>query len=324
MSYPRLLADIGGTNARFALENENGELEHIRTLPCADFNTVVDAARSYISSAGDPRVKFAAFAIANPVTGDWVQMTNHHWAFSIETTRQLLGLEKLLLINDFTAQAYAVANLKSDEFVQVGGKEALENFPKAVIGPGTGLGVSGLIPDGRGGYVALAGEGGHNTFPPFDDTELFLWRYAKAEFGHVSAERFLNGAGLVMIYEALAHRDGVKCEKLLPADISRLALSGESPLCRQVLDLFCAMLGTVSSNLALTLGARGGVYICGGIIPRFVEYFKTSPFRSRFENKGRFDAYLAAIPVFVVTAKYPGISGVAIALKNDLANNGVV
>ncbi len=316
-SYPRLVADIGGTNARFALETSYHVFEKTEVLPCNDYPTLVDAVKEFFKRAGNPEVKHAAVAIANPIVGDWVQMTNHHWAFSIETTRQALHLETLLFLNDFTAQALAITQTADSDLVQIGGLQPVENAPKAVIGPGTGLGVSGLIPS-PAGYVPLAGEGGHTSFPPFDDAEVMIWQYAKKKFGHVSAERFLSGAGLVLIYEALAEREGVKRQKLTPAEISERALSGHFPLCRLTLDIFCAMLGTVASNLALTLGARGGVYLCGGIIPRFIDYFKHSPFRNRFESKGRFDAYLAAIPVYVVLSQYPGITGAAVALESHL------
>lgn len=318
--FPRLVADIGGTNARFALETAPQQFDKIEVLPCNDYDTIVDATKEYLKRAGSPHIKHAAVAIANPVVGDWLQMTNHHWSFSIETTRQALQLETLLFINDFTAQALAITQTDAADLVQVGGGQVVENAPKAVIGPGTGLGVSGLIPSPTG-YIPLAGEGGHNSFPPFDDTEVLVWQYAKKKHGHVSSERFLSGAGLTLIYEALAEREGIERQKLTPAEISERALSGTSPLCRLTLDIFCAMLGTVASNLALTLGARGGVYLCGGIIPRFIDYFKHSPFRSRFENKGRFDAYLAAIPVYVVLSQYPGITGAAVALDKHLQHS---
>lgn len=320
-SHPRLIADIGGTNARFALETAPQQFAHIEVLPCADYDTVADAAKEYLRRAGSPAVRHAAIAIANPIVGDWVQMTNHHWSFSIETTRQSLGLETLILLNDFTAQALAITQTKREDLVQVGGKELVENAPKAVIGPGTGLGVSGLVPS-KAGWVPLSGEGGHVSFPPFDDAEVMIWQYAKKKYGHVSAERFLSGSGLTLIYEALAVKEGLKPKKLTPAEISENALSGSSPLCRLTLDMFCAMLGTVASNLALTLGASGGVYLCGGIIPRFIDYFKSSPFRNRFENKGRFDAYLASIPVYVVLSKFPGLIGSAVALDNHLQGLG--
>ncbi|MCF7520829.1 glucokinase [Neisseria sp. ZJ106] len=318
-SWPRLVADIGGTNARFALETAPQQIESAEVLPCQDFDTVVDAAKEYLKRTGNPKVRHAAFAIANPILGDWVQMTNHHWAFSIETTRQALRLETLILLNDFTAQALAVTQTAPEDLVQIGGQKPVAGAPKGVIGPGTGLGVSGLV-SSPAGWVALAGEGGHTSFPPFDDMEVWIWQYAKNKYGHVSAERFLSGAGLSLIYEALAARAEVVPAYLMPSEITDKALSGTSPFCRQALDIFCAMLGTVASNLALTLGARGGVYLCGGIIPRVLDYFKTSPFRSRFENKGRFEAYLAAVPVYVVLSKFPGIVGAAAALDNHLQN----
>ena len=316
-TYPRLVADIGGTNARFALEIAPQQFKFVEVLACNDYNTLVDAVKEFLRRHDISAVRHAAVAIANPIVGDWVQMTNHHWAFSIETTRQALHLETLLFLNDFTVQALAITRTPSEELLQVGGLAPVEGAPKAVIGPGTGLGVSGLIPS-PAGYVPLAGEGGHTSFPPFDDAEMAVWQYAKQRYGHVSAERFLSGAGLVLIYEALAEREGARRQELTAAEISERALSGSSPLCRLTLDIFCAMLGTVSSNLALTLGARGGVYLCGGIVPRFIDYFRQSPFRNRFESKGRFDAYLAAIPVYVVLSKHPGISGAAVALDNHL------
>ena len=318
-AYPRLIADIGGTNARFALETAPQVIEKAEVLPCKDYVTIVDAVKTYLERADSPKVLHAAFAIANPILGDWVQMTNHHWAFSIETTRQALGFETLILLNDFTAQALAVTQTDKKDLIQIGGQKPIEFAPKAVIGPGTGLGVSGLV-HSAAGWVALAGEGGHTSFPPFDDMEVLIWQYAKNKYGHVSAERFLSGSGLSLIYEALAKRDNIKQCRLKPSEITDKTLSGTSPICRQTLDIFCAMLGTVASNLALTLGARGGVYLCGGIIPRVLDYFKTSPFRSRFENKGRFEAYLAAIPVYVVLSEFPGIVGATVALDNHLNN----
>lgn len=319
-AWPRLVADVGGTNARFALEVSPQQLEHIETLPTKDHDSLHAAIRTYLENAGNPKVRHAAIAIANPIVGDWVQMTNHHWAFSIETTRQALGLDTLILLNDFTAQALSIPHIPESELLQVGGTTPVPDTPIAVIGPGTGLGVSGLIPHHKCGYTALAGEGGHVSFSPFDQTELHIWQYATRKHGHVSAERFLSGSGLTLIHEALADREGIERPPLDPAEISRQGLSGSSPLARLTLDIFCAMLGTVSSNLALTLGARGGVYLCGGIIRRFIDYFITSPFRNRFENKGRFEGYLAAIPVYIVLSPNPGLSGAAVALANHLDN----
>ncbi|WP_199104232.1 glucokinase [Aquitalea sp. ASV11] len=316
-TWPRLLADIGGTNARFALETAPGVLEDILVLPCASHPTLEAAMRSYLAEVGTRAVAHAAIGIANPVTDDWVQMTNHHWAFSIEATRQALGLTSLIVINDFTALALSLPHLPRQELVQVGGGEAISGSPLALIGPGTGLGVSALLPY-PGGYMPLAGEGGHVSFAPFDEREAAIWRYARDRHGHVSAERLLSGPGLVLIYHALAALAGEPGQDLSAADITTRGLSGDCPRCRETLDAFCAMLGTAAANLALTLGARGGVYLGGGIVPRLIDYFKTSPFRPRFEDKGRFSAYLAGIPVFVINSRYPALIGASAALAAHL------
>ncbi|MDO4879105.1 MAG: glucokinase [Neisseria sp.] len=314
---PRLLADIGGTNARFALETAPRRFEHRHTMPCRDHATLADAVRAYLDFAGNPPVSHAAIAIANPVTGDRVSMTNHHWTFSIEEMRRELGWQTLLLLNDFTAQALAVAQLDTSALVQIGGTSPpVGDAPKAVLGAGTGLGMSGLIPDGRGGYIPLAGEGGHASFAPVDDTEAAIWQYARCRYGHVSSERLISGMGLELIYDAL-RQDAAGSTPKTAADITGEAVRGDE-LCRRALDVFCAALGTAAADLALTLGARGGVYLCGGIVPRFIPYFKTSPFRRRFEDKGRFSAYLAEIPVYIVQSESPGISGAAAALADKL------
>ena len=189
----------------------------------------------------------------------------------------------------------AVTQTDKKDLIQIGGQKPIEFAPKAVIGPGTGLGVSGLV-HSAAGWVALAGEGGHTSFPPFDDMEVLIWQYAKNKYGHVSAERFLSGAGLSLIYEVLAKRDNIKQYRLKPSEITDKALSGTSPICRQTLDIFCAMLGTVASNLALTLGARGGVYLCGGIIPRVLDYFKTSPSAAALKTKAALKLILPPSP----------------------------
>ncbi|KZE30305.1 glucokinase [Crenobacter luteus] len=316
--FPRLIADIGGTNARFALETAPGVLDRIEVLACADYPTMEMAIRTYLADAGEAAVRHAAIGIANPVTGDWVQMTNHHWAYSIEATRLALGLDTLLVINDFTALALSLPHLPGHELVRVGGGEALAGAPLALLGAGTGLGVSGLVPTPGGAPVALAGEGGHASFAPFDERELEIWRFARARFGHVSMERMLSGPGLKLIYEALSHLAGESWEPKTASQISAEGVGGECVRCREAIDTFTAILGTAAANLALTLGARGGVYIGGGIVPKLGDYFARSPFRARFEDKGRFSAYLAAIPVYVITSPWPALTGAAAALAAHL------
>ena len=319
---PRLLADIGGTNARFALELGPGRLAHIEVLACASHATLADAMRAYLALpdvAAAGAVRHAAIAIANPVMGDMVRMTNHHWAFSIEALRRECGFDTFVVVNDFEALAMALPWLADGDKVQVGGGAPVAGAPIGLLGAGTGLGVSGLVPapDGRS-WTALRSEGGHVTFAPANETEVAILQYAWREFEHVSAERFLSGAGVELIYRALANLRGAAEPALDAPEISRRFLTGECALCEEVVDVFCGMLGTVAGNLAVTLGAQGGVYIGGGIVPRLGERFAGSCFRRRFEQKGRFAGYLAAVPTYVITADYPAFLGVSAILAERL------
>lgn len=308
-----LIADIGGTNARFALIGVNRQPYAEHTLVCADFSGLAAAATSYLQKVGGLRPNRAAVAVATPVTGDWIQFTNSHWSFSTEAARQELGLEDLLILNDFTALALSLPLLKADERRAIGGGEAVAGAPIALIGPGTGLGVSGLVWSGER-WIPLQTEGGHVTFSPVDEREWAISRILQRRFGHVSPERLLAGPGWIDVYTALAELEGWPAEDLTPAEITRRALAGTCIHCREVQEIFCGALGTAAGNLAITLGARGGVYIGGGIAPRLGEFFDQSTFRSRFEDKGRFSSYLAAIPTWVITAANPALRGVAAAL----------
>jgi glucokinase len=347
-TFPRLLADIGGTNARFALQTPDGIAPSV-TLACADFPTLQDAITQALQRAGGPAVRHAAIAIANPVLGDAVRMTNHHWAFSIAALRDAMRWNTLLVLNDFTALALALPELKPEHLRQIGGGAPVAGTAIGLLGAGTGLGVSGLIPGPDGTWLPLAGEGGHVSVAPFDACEIDLWRYAQARFGHVSAERLLSGPGLQLIHAWLSESDappaagpsqgGVRplggqqgqspsvgavhhpAAAPSPADITARALQGTDARCVQTVDLFCALLGTVAANLALTLGATGGVFIGGGIVPKLGAAFARSGFRARFENKGRFSGYLARIPVFVIHHPDPAFLGVARALEHHLTQS---
>ena len=320
---PRLLADIGGTNARFALETAPGQIEAIAVLPCKNYPTLVDAIRAYLCGLqiSVSRVQHAAIAIANPVQGDQVRMTNHDWAFSVEAVRCELGFDTLLLINDFKALAMALPHLTPQQKRQVGGGVVRPDSAIGLIGAATGLGVSGILSAGDQ-WVALAGEGGHVTFAPSDQREIDILHFAGREYEHVSAERLLSGVGLELIYRALAERAGQPAETLFAPEILHRGLSGECAICDETIESFCVMLGTIASNVAVTLGALGGLYIGGGIVPRLGERFSQSGFRQRFEHKGRFSDYLAQIPTFVITAEYPAFLGVSTILAEKLRATG--
>jgi glucokinase len=312
----RLLADIGGTNVRFALlPRGSDQPQQERSLLCADYPGLEQAARAYLADAGDPRVTEAAIDVATAVTGDLIKLTNSPWAFSIEQTRRQLGLTRLLVLNDFTALALSLPLLGGGELRQVGRGKALAHKAIGLIGAGTGLGVSGLQPCGSR-WVPLEGEGGHVAFSPMDAREDAVLAVLRERFGHVSAERVLSGPGVVNVYQALCRIDRVPERALEPGQIARAALSGADPQCVEALAMFCAALGTAAANLAITLGARGGLYIGGGIVPKLGDYFERSSFRARFEHKGRFSSYLAAIPTFVILADYPALRGLAVAINS--------
>jgi glucokinase len=316
---PRLLADIGGTNARFALETAPGEIVQIRVYAGADYPGIAEVMQQYLKDTQVGRVNHAAIAIANPVDGDHVAMTNHDWSFSIEATRRALGFDTLLVVNDFTALAMALPGLTDAQRVQVGGGSRRASSVIGLLGPGTGLGVSGLIPaDDR--WIALGSEGGHASFAPSNENEDLVMRYARRKWPHVSFERVSAGPGLELIYRAFAERDGVAApDDLTSADVTKRAHDGEA-LALEAVNCFCGILGTFSGNIAVTLGALGGIYIGGGVVLKLGELFHKSPFRERFEAKGRFQQYLSGIPTYVITAEYPAFLGVSAILAEQLSN----
>jgi glucokinase len=319
-SSPRLLADIGGTYARFTIEVAPGAFRHMASLRCAEHSDFHAAVRAYLAGlpAGEvPHIDHAAIAIANPVEGDSVRMTNYHWQFSIEEMRERLDFETLVVVNDFTALAMALPRLTPQGRRQVGGGSARDDSVVGVIGAGTGLGVSGLVPAG-GGWVALGTEGGHTAFAPRDEREDAILRHARKRHHHVSFERLLSGPGIELIHAALAERAGVAAPSLAAPEITRLALDGGDAVAVDTLEAFCAILGTAASNLAVTLGAAAGIYIGGGIVPRLGAYFDRSPFRPRFEDKGRFSDYVKAIPTYVITAEHATFTGASAILAAQL------
>ncbi|KVV18707.1 glucokinase [Burkholderia ubonensis] len=317
---PRLLADIGGTHARFALETARGEIDNVRVYRCGDHASVADAMRAFLRDAGGARVRHAAIAIANPVDGDLVSMTNHDWRFSIDATRRALGFDTLHVVNDFAALAMAVPHLSGEQRRQVGGGDVQPGGTIGVLGAGTGLGVSALVRVGDA-WAPLSGEGGHVSFAPADEREDAVLRYARTRWPHVSFERLVAGPGIAVIHAALAARDGVDAAGVDTATIIERSLAGDAR-CIATLDCFCGMLGTFAGNLALTLGATGGIYIGGGVVPRLGARFDASPFRARFEAKGRFAGYLARIPTFVITAPHPAFTGVSRLLARALGEAG--
>ena len=333
-SYPRLLADIGGTNARFGWVDAPGApVAQVRRLPVAGFAGPAPAAQAYLDGLArqlgttyrPPR--HAAFAVATAVAGDRIVFTNSPWAFSQAEVRAALGLDGLVMLNDFEALALSLPCLGESQLRAHPGVPALTpgvaaRGVLAVVGPGTGLGVGAVVPT-RQGWVALPGEGGHATLAAGDDLESALLACVRRQYPHVSAERLLSGIGLPLLHqslgEVLGEVLGAVPAALTAAQIVDQGQAGNDALCGQTLDLFCALLGGFAGNVALTLGARGGLYIGGGIVPRFADRFFASAFRERFEAKGRFRDYLAAIPTALITDTLAALSGAALAIEQQVA-----
>jgi len=313
-----LLADVGGTNARFALcrEGRPGEVLH---LPVADYATAYDAvaaALERLDPAARPRV--AVLAFAGPVSPERATMTNAGWDTTAEGLRQRFGLARVRLLNDYAALALGLPHLCAEDLRRIGpatpGLEGPEQAAVAVLGPGSGLGVGALLP-AEPYPLPVVTEGGHVTLAPADAAESELLDLLRKKLGHVSAERLLSGPGLVNLHDGLAALRRQPAESLDAAEITRRGVAGSDALCRLTLEHFCRLLGSFAGNVALTFGARGGVFLGGGILPRFPDFLAASDFRARFEDKGRFKDYLSAIPTRLITRKNAAFLGLAAAAR---------
>jgi len=316
-TFPRLVGDVGGTNARFAwIASPGADVSDVATYPCANYPTLQDAMKQYLSDHAKPVPVWGSIGIANPVLGDHVQMTNHDWSFSIKAVQQNIGMSRFLVINDFTALALSLPALAPDQLRQVGPGAPVVGWPLGLLGAGTGLGVSGLLPAMAGhNAIPINGEGGHVTLAAANPLETQVIDRLRERFGHPSAERALSGPGLSNLYDALVQIHGETLPTLSASEIT--ARIDSDPRCTQVIDVFFSLLGSVAGNLALTLGARGGMYIGGGIVPRLGARIDSSTFRERFESKGRFRGYLSQIPTFVIEgATSPALIGAARALED--------
>lgn len=295
-----LVADVGGTGSRLALFQDGRQITDPVSYANCDYDSFESILDNFLAGT-DCQPDLAACAVAGPVRSNSVQMTNLGWQLSGASLAQRFGLQHVEIINDFEALAWATLSLKVSDLRQIGGGEPVRLASRGILGPGTGLGVSGLVHNTKT-WAAIVGEGGHVSMSAGSAQEARLIKKAGEDFGHCSAERLLSGSGLALIYGYLGGG------RQPPDTISQRALSGED-IALQAIELFCLMLGTVASNLALTLGAQGGIYLAGGILPAIGDLFASSGFRSRFESKGRFSEYLSAIPTFVITADYPSLSG---------------
>ncbi|MGB5209496.1 MAG: glucokinase [Gammaproteobacteria bacterium] len=314
----RLLVDLGGTNTRCAVQNPGEEHHLLRRFKNRRFEGLAQVLRAYLEDLPvELRPSQAAMAVAAPITADEVELTNRGWRFSCERLRRELDLEQLRVVNDFTAVAMALPGLPDEHKRQIGAGQPRTHAPIAVLGPGTGLGVSGLLPAGDS-WVAISGEGGHVTLAASNDKEATIISLIRQQQGHVSAERLVSGFGLCNLYLALRSLSGQSAEPVTPEQVTELSAQGDQ-VARSAMDHFFSFLGISAGNLALTLGALGGVYIAGGITPQLADAFENSDFRRKFEQKGRYSDYMAGIPTYLVTEDVPAFRGLAAILDGHMA-----
>lgn len=333
---PFLVADIGGTNARFALaEITAGHpmLSRVQVLSCIDYPTLEEAIESYLRRQGYSECTAACFAIAAPLTQRIVPFTNNHWVLDQDRLPARQGFKQFKLVNDFTAMALGVTALTQDNCVSTNPEkdtkwQALPTQPRLVIGPGTGLGVSALIPlineqhpsrQEIRGWIPLSTEGGHVAFAPTNEEEVAILRWLWQKYPRVSVERLLCGEGLSNLYTAWSELTLEQSEARTPAAITEEALNNPASLSHRVVQHFCRLLGQVTGDAALLTGARGGIYLCGGILPRILPLFQASDFRSALESKARMQPFVQNIPSYVVTEPLTGLLGAALALSNPYA-----
>jgi len=308
-----LVADIGGTNIRLAIAQKvvKERITDISTFHCADFNNLSDVISLYIKTKKlSNHVINACLAIACPVDNDLITMTNLTWEFSKKSLKHDLSLNNLTFINDYTAIAMAIPFLNDNQKIKIGGGEEMAKKPIAVCGPGTGLGVAHLVPVNNQ-WHCFSGEGGHADFAAVDELDIKILQQLQKCKQRVSYEQLLSGYGLEQIYQALCSINNQAIGTLSAKEISNRALQKICPVSQQALSQFCKILGSFAGNLALTMNTSGGVYIAGGIIPRFINYLQNSDFRERFEAKGRLSDITKQTPTYVITEQQPGLLGAA-------------
>ncbi|MFC0180985.1 glucokinase [Thorsellia kenyensis] len=321
-----IVADIGGTNARFGLCHiDSGEISTIENFQTADYPGIEEVIEVYLGRCqshgcitSTKAIKAGCFAIATAITSDQIKMTNNAWQFSRTKVQSQFDFDHLFFINDFTAVSMAIPMLKENDVIQFGGQNAIKDQPVGVYGAGTGLGVSYLIP-AQGKWVTFAAEGGHVDFAPTCNEEIAILKYTRNFYqGRVSAERILSGMGIVNIYNALCEHHNQTAQFTEAKDITAHALDNSCTISVKTLEHFCRILGRFGGNLALTLGAFGGIYLAGGIVPKILPFFEKSDFRAGFEDKGRFSEYTRNIPVFLITHPQTGLLGSGAFARQEL------
>ena len=313
MTELALVGDIGGTNSRFGLvEPGSTQLSRVAVQKNDNFTSLEDSIAAYIQSQGLTGLASAAVAVAGPVEGEWVALTNRDWRFTRETLRTAAKARSFRLLNDFEALALALPHLAGDDIVQIGGETPAKPAVKIVLGPGTGLGMATLAPLPEGGWMALPGEVGHISLP-VQTREEFEWREKMTLPGVLfESEDAITGGGLLRMYRAVAEHPALST----PEEVLQAALAGTDKAAVKTLDQFITWLARIAGDAAMTMQARGGVYLAGGIAPSIVDVLKTGTFRTIFQEKGRLAHVMRPIPVYVIVDRFPAFKGCAAAIAD--------
>lgn len=313
-----IVGDVGGTNCRLAsCDPSTGLVEHVQVFPVNDFHSLEEVIQVFKGSRSSAKFNRASIGIANPIMGDIITMTNSHWTFSVEKTRESCRLEELLMLNDWEAVALSLPHLTESQLSKINQAPEAPHGNKALFGVGTGLGAAGLVRRKDSPWVPIAGEGGHVSFSPVDREETEILKILSEHHEHVSFEKILSGPGLTALYLATSKLSGVApVRDLAPSEIVLGAAETSNPMCQRTLDIFCGILGSFAGNLCLTLGATGGVYVGGGVIEKIDQagLFDQDRFLNRLAHKGRLSEWLGNIPAFLLRTPYAGLIGAAAAL----------
>lgn len=315
-----LVADIGGTNARFAIADPVSIVGEPVVLKCDEYQSLDAAYEHAVAMLGQEHVVRACFGVAAPVLGDEVAITNGSWSFSVSDLRKRLGLQELVVVNDLAAQSLGLLGLHDTMLKQVGSGTPSPGACQALIGAGTGLGVSCVVESGSSMPIVMAGEGGYIGLPIQKEREIALWHALRKQYGRVSAERVLSGSGLVEVCKTLSDLDGLTPVELTSQEIVLDAERNPTSLSREAVDLFLALLGDVAGNIALTVGALGGVFLSGNLLVNLRNMIDQSQFRARFEDKGRGRPFVSRIPSYLVLDSHIALRG-TIKLLNAYANS---
>ena len=318
-----LVGDIGATNARFALVSPgSSEMKNIQSLKCSDFEDIQSAILFYLSDLLDTEIQAACFATAGTVHLDVFKLANNHWVISKKDVESALKGVDVQWINDFTAQAFATTTLEDDDVIIINKGIVEPEKLRLVIGPGTGLGVCGLIMS-TSGWLPIAGEGGHSDFAPNTSLEFEILTILTKKFGHVAVERILSGPGIMNLYEALCQINGKEMVYQSPSEITAAAVNGNyDPLADETVQMFCKIFGSVAGSMALTVGALGGVYITSDLVKNFLDIFVASDFQKSFESKGRLQPVLQDVPVYLSKKKNMGLIGTVYQINNHWIQKG--